>query len=64
MKEIQFDDSNTQQAALQEGKIMSKVNYKYICRYYDTIIQKKRLYIVMEYCEKGDLGLFLSRMQV
>ena len=41
---------------MEEGKLMSKVNHKHICRYFDTLVQKKKLYIVMEYCDKGDLG--------
>ena len=64
MKEICFDDQTTLRAALQEGKIMSKIYHKHICRYFDTLVQNKKLYTVMEYCDKGDLSAFLLRMQI
>jgi serine/threonine protein kinase len=56
MKEIVFSDSKTLQDALQESKIMARVTHRNICRYRDTIVQKNKLFIVMEYCDKGDLG--------
>ena len=56
MKEIIFSDSKTLQDALQESKIMARVTHRNICRYRDTIVQKNKLFIVMEYCDKGDLG--------
>jgi serine/threonine protein kinase len=43
---------------------MAKVRHKYICQYKDTIVLEKKLFIVMEYCDKGDLSSFLQRMQM
>jgi len=56
MKEIVFTDSTKLHDALQEAKNMAKLNHRNICRYRDTIVHRNKLYIVMEYCDKGDLG--------
>jgi len=43
--------------------ILRELRHPYIVRYYDRIIDKAstRIYIVMEYCEGGDLGRVIKR---
>jgi len=43
---------------------MSRVKHKNICRYQDMVTQGQKLYIVMEYCDKGDLNSFIERMKI
>ena len=44
-------------------KYIIELNHQNIVRYYDRIIDKKntKIYIIMEYCEGGDLGTLLKR---
>ena len=58
LKEISDFDENTKN----EINILSHINHPNIIKYYESFIQnensfsqKEKLYIVMEYCEKGDL---------
>ena len=40
--------------------------HKNICRYIDSFIATKdgyKLYLVMEYCDKGDLAQYLKRLK-
>ena len=40
--------------------------HKNICRYIDSFIATKdgyKLYLVMEYCDKGDLAQYLQRLK-
>ena len=41
-----------------EVNILRELNHPNIVRYFDRIIDKPnaRIYIIMEYCEKGDLA--------
>jgi NIMA (never in mitosis gene a)-related kinase len=41
-----------------EVNILRELNHPHIVRYYDRIIDKQnaKIYIIMEYCEKGDLA--------
>lgn len=43
--------------------ILRDLRHPFIVRYYDRIIDKAatRLYIVMEYCEGGDLGAIIKK---
>jgi NIMA (never in mitosis gene a)-related kinase len=43
--------------------ILRELRHPFIVRYYDRIIDKEstRIYIVMEYCEGGDLGRVIKR---
>lgn len=43
-----------------ESKILSSLNSQYIVKYYDSFLENNHMNIVMEYCESGDLGKFLS----
>lgn len=38
-----------------ECTILAKVHSEYVCKYYDSFYEDRRLYIVMEFCEGGDL---------
>lgn len=50
-----------QRDAVNEVKVMARVESKHVVRYYDSFIEDGSLHIIMEYCEKGDLeGLFRS----
>jgi len=42
--------------------MMSQINHKYITRYIDSFVTGSKLYLIMEYCEKGDLANYLQRM--
>ena len=63
LKEISEFDENTKN----EVKILSSINHDNIVNYYNSFIQKdnsfsqkEKLYIVMEYCEKGDLRKLIN----
>ncbi|MCQ2816342.1 MAG: serine/threonine-protein kinase Nek [archaeon] len=44
-----------------EAKLLSLMNSNYIVKYYDSFEQSDVLYIIMEYCEGGDLEKFLLK---
>ena len=44
-----------------EAKLLSSLDSKYIVKYYDSFSTTNHLYIVMEYCEGGDLYKYLSK---
>ena len=62
LKEISQFDKNT----IEEVKILSNFNHDNIIKYYDSFIhkdkifKKEKLYIIMEYCENGDLRKFIN----
>lgn len=33
----------------------------YIVKYYDSFTDKKVINIIMEYCENGDLGIYMKK---
>ena len=39
---------------------MAKIRHKNVCRHKEMFVDKNKLYIVMEYCEKGDLSDYLK----
>jgi NIMA (never in mitosis gene a)-related kinase len=51
------------QLVVSEVNILRELRHPHICRYYDRIIDKvaAKLYIVMEYCDGGDLGEVIKR---
>ena len=67
MKELPFEDAATMETAHQERLTMIKIStHKHICRYIDSFIATKngyKLYLVMQYCDKGDLSQYLYRMK-
>ena len=56
MKEVPFEDKTSMNKALQEKHTMTKVFHRHIVRYVDSFIAGgNKLYLIMEYCDKGDL---------
>lgn len=51
------------QLVVSEVNILRELRHPFIVRYYDRIIDKAatKIYIVMEYCEGGDLGGLIKR---
>jgi len=53
--------SQMRKEAVHEATILAKINSPYIVKYYDSFTEKSNINIIMEYCENGDLGLYLKR---
>lgn len=51
------------QQLVSEVNILRELRHPNIVRYYDRLIDKKetKIYIIMEYCEGGDLGSLLKK---
>ena len=45
---------------IKEVSILASINSQYIVRYKDSFIENGYLYLITEYCEKGDISTFLS----
>lgn len=41
---------------------MKDIRHRYVTSYIDSFVQGSHLYLVMEYCQKGDLSDYLARM--
>lgn len=65
LKKINISKMNTRckEDALNEVRFLSKLEHPNIVKYYDSFIEEEHLYIVMEYCEGGDLSKFLRSHQ-
>ena len=46
-----------------ESEILKKIKSKYVVKYYDSFEEDNNLYIVMEYCESGDLNDFIEKQK-
>ena len=46
---------------MHEATILSSINSPYIVKYYDSFTDKNMINILMEYCENGDLGIYLKK---
>lgn len=58
-------DQNSQADSLNEVKILSSLDNIYIVKYFESFVEENNLYIIMEYCEKGDVSkLIRSRTQL
>ena len=66
-KEIDYSKMNedSKQMLVVEVNLLRQLRHEFIVRYYDRIIDKSRsmLYIVMEYCEGGDLASYIQKMK-
>jgi NIMA (never in mitosis gene a)-related kinase 2 len=53
------------QQLVSEVNILRELKHPNITRYYDRVIDKEsaKLYIVMEYCEGGDLAALIKRQK-
>ena len=54
-------NSAQRKEAAHEATILSKLDNQYIVKYYDSFLEKNQMNIIMEYCENGDLGIYLKR---
>ena len=63
LKQINISQMNKKQRseAIMEVKILASLKDKYIVTYYDSFIEDKNLNIIMEYCENGDLSMYLKK---
>jgi NIMA (never in mitosis gene a)-related kinase len=53
-------DKHEIQEVKNESKILASLNSNFIVRYYESFMDNDTLYIVMEYCDGGDLCNFLN----
>ena len=53
------------QMLVSEVNLLRELKHQHIVRYYDRIIDRSNttLYIIMEYCEGGDLSSLISRLK-
>ena len=49
--------------AKNEAIILKQLDCNYIVKYYESFEEDNNYFIVMEYCEKGDLGSYLSKLK-
>ena len=63
IKQIPFENLTSKQIyeVKQEAKILSSINSIYVVKYYDSFEENNCLNIVMEFCDGGDLSLFLQK---
>ena len=66
-KEINYKEmtEKEKQQLVSEVNILRELKHQNIVRYYDRIIDKKqsKIYIIMEYCEGGDLSQLIKRLK-
>ena len=53
-------DPDSQEDSLNEVKILSSLDNFYIVKYFDSFVEESKLYIIMEYCEKGDVSKLIK----
>ncbi len=53
------------QMLVSEVNLLRELKHQHIVRYYDRIIDRSNatLYIIMEFCEGGDLASLISKMK-
>ena len=61
MIDISKASAKKQSQALKECEILKQVNHPHIIKYYNSIVQKEMLYILMEYAPGGDLQRKINR---
>lgn len=49
--------------AAKEVKLLSYLRHPYIVRYKESFLEEKSLYILMEYCEGGDLDQYITQVR-
>ena len=52
-----------QESALNEVKLLAKLDHPRVCRYYASFVEDEKLRIVMQYCEGGDLRRHIETRQ-
>ena len=63
LKEIPINnniDNDKVESVKNEADILSSLTNKYIVKYFENFKMRQNIYIVMEYCEKGDLCTYMS----
>lgn len=55
MKKIDLES-----ARIREVSILASIDSPYIVRYMDSFIEEGKLYLITEYCEKGDLTSYIE----
>ncbi len=61
IKEINLRRMSKREASLteQEGEILAKLSHPNITSFWETITTENCFYIVMEFCDCGDLGIYV-----
>lgn len=60
IKEIQTNlDGGGQNVSLQEARMMQNIKHRNIVKYYNSFQIGDMLYLVMEYCNGGDLNGYI-----
>lgn len=66
-KELDYTSASDtdKQMLVSEVNLLRELKHEHIVRYVDRIIDRKHsmLYLVMEYCEGGDLASYIARMK-
>jgi hypothetical protein len=64
-KELNYGRMNTNERRMMmnEVQILSNTSHAHIVKYFDTILvrERQKMYIVIEYCENGDLSRIIER---
>ena len=64
VKEMELpSDPGAAAAILQETHILAAIEHPYVIRYYDSFLEHRRLYVVMEYAVHGSLHGLLQQHQ-
>ena len=64
IKRVELDENNTKKVNKlieREINIMKNLNNKNVLKLYDIITDKNYIYMILEYCENGDLYKFLKK---
>ena len=64
LKEIPIDESEEKiQNIKNEANLLASLNNKFVVKYYESFQIDQNIYIVMEYCEGGDLCTYITMHQ-
>ena len=66
LKEIPLNLSNAVEkinSVQNEAEILSSLNNKYVVKFYESFKINQNIYILMEYCDNGDLCTFLNKVK-
>ena len=64
LKEIPLNSTSAAEkinSVQNEADILSSLDNKYVVKFYTSFKKNQNIYIIMEYCDKGDLCKFLSK---
>jgi len=64
LKQIKLSANELENNALKkEAEILSKINSKYVIKYYECFEKDNNLNIIMEYCDGGDLSKYIEKQK-